>query len=46
VSFLVLLASRSARPVTLLDPPEMVRFLVDTTGITPLVRIRPHDTTD
>lgn len=43
VSFLALLASRSARPVTLLDPPEIVRFLVDTTGITPLVRIGPGE---
>jgi anti-anti-sigma factor len=44
VSFLALLASRSARPVTLVDPPEIVRFLVDTTGIAPMVRISPPET--
>lgn len=42
VSFLALMASRAPSPVTLVDPPDIVRFLVDTTGIGPMVRIEPE----
>jgi anti-anti-sigma factor len=40
VSFLALLASRADAPVTVVDPPDIVRFLIDTTGIGPMLRVR------
>lgn len=41
VAFLAMLASRADPAVTLLDPPDIVRFLVEMTGIGPMLRIEP-----
>lgn len=40
VSFLAVLASRSGGTVAVVDPPEIVRFLIETTQITELVDVR------
>ena len=50
VAFLARLASRASRRVVLLDPPDVVRFLIETTRISSLLdvvhRERPGDGTD
>lgn len=47
VAFLARLASRAARRVVLLDPPDVVRFLIETTRISSLldVVVRQGDAT-
>lgn len=40
VAFLALLASSADTSVTVLDPPDIVRFLIDTTGIGPMLHVR------
>lgn len=39
VAFLARLASRASQRVVLLDPPDVVRFLVDTTRISSLLEV-------
>ncbi len=43
VAFLARLASRAPRRVVLLDPPELVRFLIDTTRVSTLLDVVHRD---
>lgn len=43
VAFLARLASRTAQPLLLIRPPEVVRFLVDVTSVNELVTIVDDD---
>jgi len=43
VAFLARLASRASGTITLIDPPELVRFLLDVTNIAGLVRVVDED---
>jgi len=43
VAFLAKLASRSAEPLVLIRPPDVVRFLVDVTNINQIIKIVDTD---